>query len=74
MVDFITYPNRRIGLLCWREKVNIFRGQSTGKFQIICMEHRLRTHDGYFPKYFGQYHIPDTFGLGLKTKFFVGKK
>ena len=64
MVDFITYPNRRIGLLCWREKVNIFRGQSTGKFQIICMEHRLRTHDGYFPKYFW---------LGLNSKIFCGK-
>ena len=34
---------------------------------------RLRTHDGYFPNSYGQYHIWDIFGLGLKSKVFCRK-
>ena len=37
-------------------------------------EHRQRTHDDYFPILFGQYHIWDIFGLGLKSKVICGKK
>ena len=35
---------------------------------------RLRTHDGYFPNSYGQYHIWEIFGLGLKIKVFCTKK
>ena len=64
MVDIITYPNRRIGLLCWREKVHIFRGQSTGKFQIIWST-------DYGPMMAISQNI---FWLGLKSKVFCGEK
>ena len=36
-------------------------------------EHRLRTHDDYFPILFGQYHIWDIFGLVLKSKVICRK-
>ena len=66
MVDFITYPNRRTGLLCWREKVHIFRGQSTGKFQI---KYIIWSTDYGRMMAISQ----NIFWLGLRSKVFCGK-